>query len=96
MARYKAYKAARRDMVPIHRRVKLTLHSTRSSCTPYWYGARQLQPGGMDMDFAFFVIIRDNGMFLFGSNTLSECIDMAQRHVKVEIDDMFGQVWGAH
>ena len=48
------------------------------------------------MELALFVINRDNGMFLFGSNTLSECIDMAQRHVKVEIVDMFGQVWGAH
>ena len=57
---------------------------------------RRLQPGGMDMDFAFFVINRDNGMFLFGSNTLSECIDMAQRHAKMEIVDMFGQVWETH
>ena len=48
------------------------------------------------MDYAFFVIYRDNGMFLFGSNNLSECIDIAQRHRKVEIVDMFGQVWGAN
>lgn len=48
------------------------------------------------MDFAFFVICRDTGMFVFGSNTLSECIDIAQQHRQVEIVDMFGSVWGAH
>lgn len=47
------------------------------------------------MDFAFFVVRRDSGMFVFGSNTLSECIDVAQQHHAVEIVDMFGQVWGA-
>ena len=48
------------------------------------------------MDFAFFVVQRDNGMFVFGSNTLSECIDVAQQHRSVEIVDMFGQVWGVN
>ena len=48
------------------------------------------------MDFAFFVIARDNGEFLFGSNTLSECINVARQHRAVEIVDMFGQVWGAN
>ena len=48
------------------------------------------------MDYALFVICRDNGMFLFGSNTLSECIDIALQHRAVEIVDMFGQVWGAN
>lgn len=48
------------------------------------------------MDYAFFVVDRESGMFLFGSNVLSECIDMAQRHARVEVVDMFGQIWGAH
>jgi hypothetical protein len=48
------------------------------------------------MDYAFFVVDRESGMFLFGSNVLSECIDMAQRHVRVEVVDMFGQIWGAN
>ena len=47
------------------------------------------------MDYTFIVISRDNGMFLFGSNTLSECLDVAIAHQAVEIVDMFGQVWGA-
>ena len=47
------------------------------------------------MDYAFFVIYRSSGMFLFGSNNLSECIDIAEQHGAVEIVDMFGQVWGA-
>ena len=48
------------------------------------------------MDYAFFVVYQDSGMFLFGSNTLSDCIAVAQSHRRVEIVDMFGQVWGAH
>lgn len=48
------------------------------------------------MDYAFFVVYRDNGMFLFGSNLLSDCIDILQRHAKVEVVDMFGQVWRAN
>lgn len=46
------------------------------------------------MDYAFFVVRRDNGMFVFGSNLLSDCIEEARRHGQVEIVDMFGQVWG--
>lgn len=48
------------------------------------------------MDFAFFVVSRSDGMFLFGSNNLSECLDVALAHQAVEIVDMFGQVWGAN
>lgn len=48
------------------------------------------------MNYTFFVIHRSTGTFIFGSNNLSECLDLAQRHPKVEIVDVFGQVWGGH
>ena len=48
------------------------------------------------MDYAFIVISREDGMFLFGSNILSDCLEVALAHRAVEIVDMFGQVWGAN
>ena len=48
------------------------------------------------MDCAFYVVFRESGMFLFASNILSECLDFAERHNRVEIVDMYGQVWGSN
>lgn len=48
------------------------------------------------MNYAFYVIFRESGVFLFASNVLSECLDFARKHSRVEIVDTFGQVWGAN
>ncbi len=48
------------------------------------------------MDFTFYVVFRESGMFLFASSVLSECLDFAKTHTRVEVVDTFGQVWGAN
>ena len=48
------------------------------------------------MTYAFYVILRESGVFLYASNVLSECLDFAKLHTRVEIVDTFGQVWGAN
>ena len=48
------------------------------------------------MNYAFYVVVRERGMFLYASNILSECVDYAKSHARVEIVDTFGQVWGVN
>ena len=48
------------------------------------------------MNYAFYVVLRESGMFLYASNVLSECLDFAKSQKRVEIVDTFGQVWGAN
>ena len=48
------------------------------------------------MNFAFYVVFRESGAFLFASNILSECLDFTKTHARVEIVDTYGQVWRAN
>ena len=47
------------------------------------------------MSNAFYVIPIGGGDHVFASNILSECIEVAQYFTRVEIVDMFGEVWRA-
>lgn len=45
------------------------------------------------MSNAFYVVPVGGGDHVFASNILSECIEIAQYFTRVEIVDMFGEVW---
>ncbi len=47
------------------------------------------------MNNAFYVVPVGGGDHVFASNILSECIEIAQYFTRVEIVDMFGEVWRA-
>lgn len=47
------------------------------------------------MSNAFYVVPVGGGDHVFASNILSECIEIAQYFTRVEIVDMFGEVWRA-
>ena len=47
------------------------------------------------MNNAFFVVPVGGGDLVFASNILSECIEIARYFTRVEIVDMFGEVWRA-
>lgn len=47
----------------------------------------------MTMNAAFYLVPVGGGDHVFASNILSECIEMALYFTRVEIVDMFGQVW---
>jgi hypothetical protein len=47
------------------------------------------------MSNAFYVVPVGGGDHVFASNILSECIDIARYFTRVEIVDMFGEVWRA-
>ena len=48
-----------------------------------------------NMSNAFYVVPVGGGDHVFASNILSECIEIAQYFTRVEIVDMFGEVWRA-
>lgn len=47
------------------------------------------------MNNAFYVVPVGGGDHVFASNILSECIEIAKYFTRVEIVDMFGEVWRA-
>ena len=47
------------------------------------------------MNNAFYVVPVGGGDHVFASNILSECVEIAQYFTRVEIVDMFGEVWRA-
>ena len=47
------------------------------------------------MSNAFYVVPVGGGDHVFASNILSECIEIAKYFTRVEIVDMFGEVWRA-
>jgi hypothetical protein len=47
------------------------------------------------MNNAFYVVPVGGGDHVFASNILSECIEIARYFTRVEIVDMFGEVWRA-
>lgn len=47
------------------------------------------------MSNAFYVVPVGGGDHVFASNILSECIEIARYFTRVEIVDMFGEVWRA-
>ncbi len=47
------------------------------------------------MSNAFYVVPVGGGDHVFASNILSECMEIAQYFTRVEIVDMFGEVWRA-
>jgi hypothetical protein len=47
------------------------------------------------MNNAFYVVPVGGGDHVFASNILSECMEIAQYFTRVEIVDMFGEVWRA-
>ena len=47
------------------------------------------------MSNAFYVVPVGGGDHVFASNILSECVEIAQYFTRVEIVDMFGEVWRA-
>lgn len=47
------------------------------------------------MSNAFYVVPVGDGDHLFASNILSECIEIAQYFTRVEVVDVFGEVWRA-
>lgn len=44
---------------------------------------------------AFYVVPIGGGDHVFASDILSECVEIAQYFTRVEIVDMFGEVWRA-
>jgi hypothetical protein len=94
-ARYKRYKnkPALSDTVLTQRACTLTpMQNEAAVChggTCKWSANQE-----SSMNFAFYVVFRESGMFLYASNVLSECLDFAKSHARVEIVDTFGQVWG--
>ena len=79
-----------------HRTGTLLVHAEHDSCATAAATSELPKQESTAMNFAFYVIFRESGMFLFASNILSECLDFAQSHKRVEIVDTFGQVWGAN
>jgi hypothetical protein len=47
------------------------------------------------MSNAFYVVPVGGGDHVFASNILSECMEIARYFTRVEIVDMFGEVWRA-
>lgn len=47
------------------------------------------------MSNAFYVVPVGGGDHVFASNILSECMEVAKYFTRVEIVDMFGEVWRA-
>ncbi len=47
----------------------------------------------LTMNAAFYLVPVGGGDHVYASNILSECIEMALYFTRVEIVDMFGQVW---
>lgn len=47
------------------------------------------------MNNAFYVVPVGGGDHVFASNILSECMEIARYFTRVEIVDMFGEVWRA-
>ena len=47
------------------------------------------------MNNAFYVVPVGGGDHVFASNILSDCIEIAKYFTRVEIVDMFGEVWRA-
>lgn len=45
------------------------------------------------MTSAFYLVPLGGGDHVYASNVLSECIEMALYFTRVEVVDMFGQVW---
>lgn len=48
-----------------------------------------------NMNNAFYVVPVGGGDHVFASNILSECMEIARYFTRVEIVDMFGEVWRA-
>ena len=44
---------------------------------------------------SFYVVPIGGGDHVFASNVLSECIEVAEHFTRVEVVDMFGEVWRA-
>lgn len=44
---------------------------------------------------AFYVVPMGGGDHVFASNVLSECIEVAKTFTRVEVVDLFGEVWRA-